>query len=372
MGVKILSVFGTRPEATKMAPLVKCLEAADGIESIVCVTAQHREMLDQVLELFEIVPDYDLDIMSAGQTLSQITNRVLDGMGRILETVKPDMILVHGDTSTTFAGALSAFYHKVKVGHVEAGLRTDDKWSPYPEEMNRNLTAKLADIHFCPTNNNVQNLIKENVDEKTIYITGNTAIDAMKLVVKENYVFNNELDAVDFDHKKIIVMTAHRSENIGQPMKNFFGAIHRVVEKNKDVEVIYPVHLNPKVRVIANEIFGDNDRIHLIEPLEYEAFANLMDKAYMIMTDSGGLQEEAPFLGKPILVLRKETERPEAIEAGTAKLAGVEEDRVYKLATELLHNKEEYNRMAGATNPYGAGDSADQIVQIIKNYFQVY
>lgn len=371
MSVKILSVFGTRPEATKMAPLVQELAKAEGIESIVCVTAQHREMLDQVLEIFSIQPDYDLDIMSHGQTLSQITNRVLDGMGDVLEKEKPDMLLVHGDTTTTFAGALSAFYHNVKVGHVEAGLRTDDKLSPWPEEMNRNLTAKIADIHFCPTINNANNLKKENISENIIRITGNTAIDAMRLVIQEDYVFNNEIDDMDFQGKKIIVMTAHRRENIGQPMRDVFSAIKRIVEDNDDVEVIYPIHLNPRVREIAHEIFAGHKRIHIIEPLGFEAFANLQNKAYMIMTDSGGLQEEAPFLGKPILVLRKETERPEAIAAGTAKLAGIEEDKVYDLASQLLHDPEEYKRMANAVNPYGNGDASEQIVSGIKSYFNI-
>jgi len=369
MSIKILSVFGTRPEAIKMAPLVKQLEKEEGIESVVCVTAQHREMLDQVLKVFDIKPDYDMDIMKAGQSLSQVTNRVLEGMGTILEKERPDMLLVHGDTTTTFSGALSAFYHGVKVGHVEAGLRSDDKFSPYPEEMNRLLTTRLADLYFCPTEINAQNLRNEKLEEHKIYITGNTALDALKSVIDKDYKFGNELDDIDFENKKIVVVTAHRSENIGEPMRNIFSAIKQLTEENEDVEAIYPIHLNPKVREIANEIFEGAERVHLIEPLDYESFANLMARSYLVMTDSGGLQEEAPSLGTPVLVLRKETERPEAIEAGTAKLAGIERERVYQLATELVRDKDKYAQMANAVNPYGVGDSSERIVKVIREYF---
>lgn len=369
MKKKIVSIFGTRPEAIKMCPLVKGLEKSDEFESIVCVTAQHREMLDQVLELFEVIPDYDLDIMKSGQTLSQITSRILMGIEEMFIKEKPDMVLIHGDTSTTFAGALAAFYNGVAVGHVEAGLRSFDKFSPFPEEMNRSLTGRIADLHFSPTVSNKSNLLKEGIDEPTIYLTGNTVIDALKTFISKEYKFDHELlDNIKFEEEKTVLITSHRRENLGEPMRQIFRAIRRLVE-DLDVRVIYPIHLNPKVREIANEIFGDMEKVHLIEPLEYKSFANLMDRVYLIMTDSGGLQEEAPALGKPVLVLRRETERPEAIDAGTVLLAGVEEENIYNLAYELLTNEDSYKKMSNAVNPYGDGTAVDKTIDSIRKYF---
>ena len=361
--IKVLSVFGTRPEAIKMAPLVKELEKRKEIESVVCVTAQHREMLDQVLETFKIKPDYDLNIMKKGQTLGDITSRVLEGLNKVIKEVKPNIVLVHGDTTTSFAAALSAFYNQVDIGHVEAGLRTFDKYSPYPEEMNRQWVDCMCDMFFAPTQLSAKNLIKEGKDKSKIYITGNTAIDAMKTTVSKDYK-NKELDWIK-KGERLILLTAHRRENIGEPMHNIFRAIRRIVEEFKDVKVIYPIHLNPVVREIANEEFEGCDRIHLIEPLEVFDFHNFQNKSYFIMSDSGGVQEEAPSLGKPVLVLRDTTERPEGIKAGTLKLTGTSEETIYKEAKKLLTFKEAYNKMSKASNPYGDGHASERIVDSI-------
>ena len=364
--ITVMTVFGTRPEAIKMAPLVKELEKCDKIKSVVCVTAQHRQMLDQVLELFKITPDYDLDIMKERQTLAGITTRALDGLDKVMAEVKPDIVLVHGDTTTTFAGSVAAFYNGAKVGHVEAGLRTYDKWSPFPEEMNRRLTGAIADLHFSPTIRNKNNLMRENVSEESIFITGNTVIDSLKTTVYDNYTFNNkELENILNSGKRIILMTAHRRENLGEPLYNITRAVRRVADQFTDTEVIYPVHLNPAVRSVANEVLGGHDRIHLIDPLEAGDMHNAMARSYLIMTDSGGLQEEAPSLGKPVLVLRRETERPEAVEAGTVRLAGTEEDVIFQMADELLSDKAEYDKMAKAVNPYGDGNACKRIVNAI-------
>ena len=364
--IKVMTIFGTRPEAIKMAPLVKELESRKEIKSIVCVTAQHREMLDQVLNIFKIKPDYDLNIMKQGQSLSEITSRVLLGLEEVIKKEEPDIILVHGDTTTTFAGALAAFYNKVDIGHVEAGLRTYDKYSPFPEEANRIMVDRITDMYFAPTEVSKNNLLKENIDESKIYVTGNTAIDAMKYTISDEY--NNSL----FDwvgDSKLILLTAHRRENLGEPMYNIFKAVKRLVNDNKDIKVIYPIHLNPLVRKIANEVFEDNDRIKLIEPLEVVDFHNFINKSYLILTDSGGIQEEAPSLGKPVLVLRDTTERPEGITAGTLKLVGTNEDDIYNEATILLTNKTEYDKMSKASNPYGDGNTSKYIVDaIIERY----
>lgn len=368
--IKIMSVFGTRPEAIKMAPIVKALEADDAFESIVCVTAQHREMLDQVLELFEIKPDYDLDIMQHGQTLSDITCRVLKGLESVIQEVKPDMVLVHGDTSTTLAASLASFYNHTKVGHVEAGLRSFDLYSPFPEELNRSLTGRIANLHFSPTQSNVENLLREGIAEKTIYQVGNTVIDALVKVVKPDYTFEDEsLNRIDYENRKVLLMTAHRRENLGEFMCNIFSAVRRIIDEFPETELIFPMHKNPKVRELAVTYLSGSDRIHLIEPLEYEAFANIMAKVDIILTDSGGLQEEAPALGKPVLVLRKETERPEAVTAGTVLLAGVEEETIYEMTAKLLSDSEEYDKMANAVNPYGDGKTSERITAILKNYF---
>lgn len=368
--LKVMTVFGTRPEAIKMAPLVKELESREEIESIVCVTAQHRQMLDQVLGRFAITPDYDLDIMQKAQTLSTITSKALVGLEEVIKKAAPDIVLVHGDTSTTFAGALAAFYCKTKVGHVEAGLRTYDKYSPFPEEMNRKLTTALTDIYFAPTKNNKENLLKERVEEENIYITGNTVIDAIRATVEENYQFSDELlRTLDYQGKRIILVTAHRRENLGEPLANICRAIRRAVDEHADVEVVYPVHLNPAVRETVFDLLGGHDRIHLIDPLDVEELHNLMARCYMVMTDSGGLQEEAPSLGKPVLVLRNETERPEAVEAGTVKIAGVCEENIYNLCCELLDNKAEYEKMSKAVNPYGDGFASRRTADAILYYF---
>lgn len=369
--IKVMTIFGTRPEAIKMAPLVKELEKDENIESIVCVTAQHRQMLDQVLRIFKIIPQYDLNIMQEKQTLAHITSRVLQGLIEIINDCKPDIVLVHGDTTTTFSGALAGFYTKTKVGHVEAGLRTYDKYSPYPEEMNRRLTGNLADIHFCPTESNKKNLLKENIKEDSIYITGNTVIDALRTTVSSTYEFTNEtLKDIDFN-KKVVVVTAHRRENLGEPLENICNAVKEIATSHKDVEVVYPVHLNPLVSETANKILGQVENVHLIQPLNVQELHNLMDRSYMIMTDSGGLQEEAPALGKPVLVLRKETERPEAVEAGTVRMAGIEKDNIVKMANELLDDPNEYEKMNKAVNPYGDGKASQRIVQAIKFYFGI-
>ena len=367
--MKVLSVFGTRPEAIKMAPLVKKLEAADGIESVLCITAQHRQMLDQVLSLFELVPDYDLNIMKPNQTIGMITTNVMTGLEGVLKKEKPDLVLVHGDTTTTFAAALASFYQQVPVGHVEAGLRTYDKYSPYPEEMNRVLTGHIADLHFSPTERNRQNLLRENISDDKIFVTGNTVIDALLQVAGKPYEFEDPtLKHLDFEGHRVITVTCHRRENLGENMEHIFGAIRAIAEEFEDVEVVYPVHLNPKVREIAVRVLAGMGRVHLIDPLEYQPFVNLMAKSYFIITDSGGMQEEAPSLGKPVLVVRRETERPEAMEAGTVKLAGVEKDTIYAMAKELLTDKAAYDAMAHAANPYGDGHACDRIVEVIKNW----
>ena len=364
--IKVMTVFGTRPEAIKMAPLVLELQKREEIESIVCVTAQHREMLDQVLTLFKIKPDYDLDIMKERQTLTGITSRVIEGLEEVLKEAKPDIVLVHGDTTTTFAGALAAFYSGAKVGHVEAGLRTFDKWSPFPEEMNRRLTGAMTDIHFSPTIRNRENLLREGVNPDTIFITGNTVIDALKTTVCDNYEFNDKLLGELLSHNcRKILMTAHRRENLGEPLENITKAARRIVDEFPDVELIYPMHLNPAVREVARKNMGNHPRIHLIEPLEPGDMHNAMARADLILTDSGGLQEEAPSLGKPVLVLRHETERPEAIEAGTARLAGVLEEDIYNMTKTLLSDRSEYDKMAKAVNPYGDGLASKRTVDAI-------
>ncbi len=364
--IKVMTVFGTRPEAIKMAPLVKELQKRDGIKNIVCVTAQHRQMLDQVLDTFEITPDYDLDIMKQGQTLGEVTTRALNGLEEVIKEVKPDIVLVHGDTTTTFAGALAAFYNMVAIGHVEAGLRTYDKYSPYPEEMNRQMVSCLADMNFAPTNLSRDNLLKEGRKPENIYVTGNTVIDAMKTTINDTYT-HKVFDWIG--DSRMILLTAHRRENLGEPMRHFFKAIKRIVDEFPDVKVVYPIHLNPKVREVANEIFASSDRIKLIEPLEVFDFHNFQNKAYIILTDSGGIQEEAPSLGKPVLVLRDTTERPEGIEAGTLKLVGTSEEKVYKETKKLLEDREEYEKMSKASNPYGDGYASVKIVDAIVERF---
>ena len=366
--IRVLSVFGTRPEAIKMAPLVLELAKRPEFVSMCCLTGQHRQMLDSVMEIFELKADYDLDIMEKQQTLSTITTKTILGMDKVLEEAKPDLVLVHGDTSTTFAGALAAFYHKVCVGHVEAGLRTYDMYSPFPEEMNRTLVGDIARLHFSPTIANAENLRKEAVQGE-IFITGNTVIDAMKTTVRPDFVFANpDLNSMDFG-KRVITMTCHRRENYGQPMEDIMAAARAIVEKYEDVELVYPVHLSPVVQECARRNLGDLKRVHLIEPLDVNEMHNLMARSYMIMTDSGGLQEEAPAMGKPVLVLRKETERPEAIAAGTVKLAGVDKDEIVKLASELLEDESVYQSMAKAVNPYGDGTACARIAEAIKWHF---
>ena len=368
--IKVLSIFGTRPEAIKMAPLVKALERHEAFESKVCVTAQHREMLDQVLKIFDITPDYDLDIMKNRQTLTEITTNALMGLEKIIREVQPDIVLVHGDTTTTFVGSLAAFYNKVKVGHVEAGLRTFNKYFPFPEELNRKLTGVIADLHFAPTDNAKLNLLREGIDEENIFITGNTAIDALKTTVNKNFKFNSAfLQQLDYENKRVIAVTAHRRENLGQPLQNICEALKYIAAKHEDVEIVYAVHKNPEVQETAHRILGNCERVHLLEPLDAEEMHNLMDRSYMIMTDSGGLQEEAPSLGKPVLVLRNETERPEAIEFGTLKLAGTDKNHIIELAEELLNDKAEYNKMANAVNPYGDGTGSQRIIESLLYHF---
>ena len=369
--IKVLSVFGTRPEAIKMCPLVKVLEKDDRIESIVCATAQHREMLDTVLEIFDVKPQYDLNVMSHGQTIVDVSNKVLTGVDKVIKECNPDIVLVHGDTSTTLNGALAAFYNQKPIGHVEAGLRTGDIYSPFPEEANRKLTGSIATLHFSATESNKSNLERENIN-KNIYITGNTVIDALLSVIDKNHKFDDKnLNNIDFENKKIVLLTAHRRENWGEPMKDIFAAVKDLVIKNEDVNVIFPMHKNPLIRELANKSFkGIEDKIHLIEPLEYVDFANLMSKCYLIMTDSGGIQEEAPALGKPVIVLRTETERPEAVEAGTVKLAGIKKEDIFSIADELINNEEAYNKMAHAVNPYGDGKACSRIVEHIVEYFK--
>jgi len=364
--IKVMTVFGTRPEAIKMAPLAIELEKNPEIESIVCVTAQHREMLDQVLDLFKIKPDYDLDIMKERQSLLGITTRVLEGLDNVIKEAKPDIVLVHGDTTTSFVGALAAFYNQVTVGHVEAGLRTYDKYSPFPEEMNRNLTGRIADMHFSPTVQNRENLLKENISEDDIYITGNTVIDALKTTVRKDYTFQNDvLNQLDFENKRIIVVTAHRRENLGEPLENICNALKQIVTEYEDVELVYPVHLNPAVRETVFGILDDVKGVHLIDPVTVDDLHNAIDRSFMVMTDSGGIQEEAPALAKPVLVLRRETERPEAVKAGTVKLAGVDKEVIISMAKDLLDNEESYKKMAHAANPYGDGNASERIIKAI-------
>ena len=366
--IRVLSVFGTRPEAIKMAPLVLELAKRPEFVSMCCLTGQHRQMLDSVMEIFELKAEYDLDIMEKQQTLSTITTKTILGMDKVLEEAKPDLVLVHGDTSTTFAGALAAFYHRATVGHVEAGLRTYDKYSPFPEEMNRTLVGDIARLHFSPTVANAENLRREAVQGE-IFITGNTVIDAMKTTVRPDFVFANpQLNAMDFG-KRVITLTCHRRENYGQPMEDIMSAVRQIAEKYEDIEVVYPVHLSPVVQECAKRNLGDLDRVHLIEPLDVNEMHNLMARSYMIMTDSGGLQEEAPAMGKPVLVLRKETERPEAIAAGTVKLAGVDKEDIIRLASELLEDESVYQSMARAVNPYGDGPACARIAEAIKWHF---
>lgn len=360
--IKVMSIFGTRPEAIKMAPLVKELESREEIESIVCVTAQHRQMLDQVLETFDIKPDYDLNIMKQGQTLADVTTRALVGLEKVIKECKPDIVLVHGDTTTTFAGALAAFYNQVAIGHVEAGLRTYDKYSPFPEEMNRQMVDCMTDMYFAPTELSKSNLLRQNIEESKIYVTGNTAIDAMKTTVDKDY--NNEVFNW-IGNDRLILLTAHRRENLGDPMRNIFRAIKRIVDEFDDVKVVYPIHMNPKVREVANEVFNECDKVRLIEPLEVFDFHNFQNKSYIILSDSGGIQEEAPSLGKPVLVLRDTTERPEGIEAGTLKLVGTNEETIYNETKKLLTDKNEYDKMSKASNPYGDGHTSERIVNAI-------
>lgn len=365
--LRLMTVFGTRPEAIKMCPLVlEMHKYPEYIEPIVAVTAQHREMLDQVLELFHIKPDYDLNIMASGQTLYDITTRALNGLKEVIEDAKPDMVLVHGDTTTTFAGALAAFYAQVPVGHVEAGLRTGNKYSPYPEEMNRKLTGSIADMHFAPTSTSKENLLKENVNPEAIMVTGNTVIDALQTTVKANYKFADaEFNKIFARGNRLILMTTHRRENLGEPMRNVYKALRKVLETHADVEAIFPVHKNPKVREIVQEELGGLERVHLIEPMDYEPFANLMGKVDIVLTDSGGIQEEAPALGKPVLVLRDTTERPEAVDAGTVKLVGTGYEDVLCETNLLLDDPAHYQKMAEAANPYGDGKACERIIRAI-------
>lgn len=366
--MKVMSVFGTRPEAIKMCPLVKELEKKREIESVVCLTGQHREMLQQVIDIFGIDVKYNLDIMQPKQTLTSITTSVLEKMETVLKEEKPDIVLVHGDTSTSFVAALAAFYQQIPVGHVEAGLRTYDKYSPFPEEMNRSLTGRIATLHFAPTENNRRNLAIENVTEN-VYVTGNTVIDAFQTTVKKGYIYKDEdLNRIDFSGRRCILMTAHRRENLGQPLENICCAVKRLVEEYSDIEVVYPVHMNPVVRDTATAILGDMDRVHLIHPLDVEDMHNLMSKSYLVMTDSGGLQEEAPACGVPVLVLRTETERPEAVEAGTVKVVGVDEEEIYQSAVTLLTDQVAYQKMARAVNPYGDGHASERIVKHILDW----
>ncbi|ASS77079.1 UDP-N-acetylglucosamine 2-epimerase (non-hydrolyzing) [Tumebacillus algifaecis] len=366
--IRVLTVFGTRPEAVKMAPLVKALErAGEQIHSRVCVTAQHRQMLDQVLELFEITPDYDLDIMEPRQTLTGVTTKALAGLQDVIQQEKPHIVLVHGDTTTTFVGALAAFYQQVAIGHVEAGLRTNDKYSPFPEEMNRQLTGVMADLHFAPTEQSKHNLLQESKPEAKIFVTGNTAIDAMATTVRDTYS-HPILDSLQ-QNQRLVFMTAHRRENLGEKMENIFRAVRRLVEEHEDLVVVYPVHLNPAVQEPARAILGGHERIHLTDPMDVYDGHNFMSRAYLILTDSGGIQEEAPSLGVPVLVLRDTTERPEGIAAGTLKLVGTEEAVIYEMAGELLTNSETHRSMSVAVNPYGDGKASERIVQAILHHF---
>ncbi len=367
--VTVMTIFGTRPEAIKMAPLALELQKRPGIRALCCVTAQHREMLDSVLEIFKLKPDYDLNIMQPRQTLSTITSKCLTGMDDVLNEAKPDLVLVHGDTSTPFAGALAAFYHQIPVGHVEAGLRTYDKWSPFPEEMNRKMVGAIADLHFCPTVANQKNLQRENITQG-VFLTGNTVIDALQTTVVKDFTFAEDiLNNLDYENRKVILVTCHRRENYGQPMTNIMTALRRIADAFPEVELVYPVHLSPVVQEAAHKYLDNHPRIHLIAPLAVDEMHNLMARCHLVMTDSGGLQEEAPALGKPVLVLRKETERPEAVEAGTVKLAGVEEEVIFSMASELLTNPAAYQAMAHAVNPYGDGQACRRIADAIEWHF---
>lgn len=369
--VTVMTIFGTRPEAIKMAPLALELQKRPGIRALCCVTAQHREMLDSVLEIFKLKPDYDLNIMQPRQTLSTITSKCLTGMDDVLNEAKPDLVLVHGDTSTTFAGALAAFYHQIPVGHVEAGLRTYDKWSPFPEEMNRKMVGAIADLHFCPTVANQKNLQRENITQG-VFLTGNTVIDALQTTVVKDFTFAEDiLNNLDYENRKVILVTCHRRENYGQPMTNIMTALRRIADAFPEVELVYPVHLSPVVQEAAHKYLDNHPRIHLIAPLAVDEMHNLMARCHLVMTDSGGLQEEAPALGKPVLVLRKETERPEAVEAGTVKLAGVEEEVIFSMASELLTNPAAYQAMAHAVNPYGDGQACRRIADAVEWHFDL-
>ena len=366
--IKVMSIFGTRPEAIKMAPIIQEMERHKSeIDSIICVTAQHREMLDSVLDTFHITPDYDLNIMKKGQTLDSVTGTILHGLNNILDREKPDMVLVHGDTTTTFASALSAFYHKIPVGHVEAGLRTHNLYSPYPEEANRQMVGTIAELHFTPTMQSLKNLLQENKDPEKIYVTGNTAIDALRTTVKKEYDSAALRWAGD---ARIILLTAHRRENWGDPLKRVFAAVNKITEKYPDVRVIYPCHMNPAVRGLADEMFANNDHVRVIEPLEVTDFHNLIKKSYLVLTDSGGIQEEGPSLGKPVLVVRETTERPEGVEAGTLKLLGTSTENIVKQVSRLLDDEIEYERMSKAENPYGDGHASERIVNAIVRYFR--
>jgi UDP-N-acetylglucosamine 2-epimerase (non-hydrolysing) len=367
--IKVMTVFGTRPEAIKMAPVVLELKKyPDLITPIVAVTAQHRDMLDQVLNLFNIKPDYDLNIMAQGQTLFDITTKAMNGLNEVLSKEKPDIVLVHGDTTTTFAGALAAYYHETAVGHVEAGLRTYNKYSPFPEEMNRKLTGAIADLHFAPTDSG--NLKAEGTKEDKIFVTGNTVIDALHKTVTDDFKFDDEkLANIDYENKRIILVTTHRRENLGEPMRHVYKALKDIVNEFDDVEIVFPVHKNPKVREVVNEELGNIKAVHLIDPLDYEPFANLMHRAFLVLTDSGGIQEEAPSLGKPVLVLRDTTERPEAVKAGTVKLIGTERQKVYEETKYLLTDHDEYQRMANTCNPYGDGKASKRIIEAILYHY---
>ena len=367
--IKVMTVFGTRPEAIKMAPLALELANRPEFTPLCCVTAQHREMLDSVLDIFSLKPDYDLNVMEPRQTLSTITSKCLNGMDSVLAEARPDLVLVHGDTSTTFAGALAAFYHKIPVGHVEAGLRTYDKWSPFPEEINRKLTGAIADLHFCPTVSNRDNLARENITDG-VFVTGNTVIDALQTtVVKEFHFSEKKLNTLDYVNQKVILVTCHRRENYGQPMANIMIALRRIADTFHNAVLVYPVHLSPVVQETARKYLGDHPRIHLISPLDVREMHNLMARCHIVMTDSGGLQEEAPALGKPVLVLRRETERPEAVAAGTVRLVGVEAEPVFQMAAHLLSDQAEYNKMAHAVNPYGDGQACRRIADAISWHF---
>jgi len=368
--LKVMSIFGTRPEATKMAPLIKVMEENPCIEPVICVTAQHRQMLDQVLDIFGIRPHYDLDIMKERQTLTDITTRALQGLENVMKEAKPNIVLVHGDTTTTFAGALAAFYSGIKIGHVEAGLRTYNKLEPFPEEMNRRLTGALADLHFAPTKLAREHLLKENIQKENIFVTGNTAVDCLKTTIEKDYQFSlEELNDIDYKNKRVITMTAHRRENLGEPLENICKAVLRIVNDYPDVEVVYAVHFNPLVQETARRILGGYDRIHLTDPIDMKDMHNLMNLSYFVMTDSGGLQEEVPSMGKPVLVLRNVTERPEGIEAGTLRLAGVDEENIYREACLLLNDFSIYQKMAGAKNPFGDGHASERIVDAILYHF---